>query len=88
MKTFSTLTEEQQKKAVAFAQKELEEALSVGTIIAGVQLSSSEIEELAIVAAEESNYDDEGNAVMGGMDVPYHFVGDKEFLRSRILKID
>lgn len=75
MKKFEALTDEQQKKAVAFAQKELEDALSLGIVVAGVKLSGVEIAELAKVAAEESAYDDEGNAVMKGMDVPCYFLG-------------
>lgn len=75
MKDFSSLTEEQQKKAIAFAQKELEEALSLGIVIVGVELSGVEIAALAMVAAEESAYDDKGNPVIEGMDVPYHFLG-------------
>lgn len=75
MKKFEELTEEQQKNAVGFAQKELEDALSLGTIVVAAKLSDVEIAELAKVAAEESAYDDQGNAVVAGMEVPYYFLG-------------
>jgi len=75
MKKFDALTEEQQKQAVAFAQKELKEALSIGTVIVGAKLSDKEVTELARVVAEESAYDDQGNAVVEGMDVPSYFLG-------------
>lgn len=75
MKNFSSLTVEQQQKALAFAQKELEDALSLGIVVVGVKLSGVEIAKLAKVAAEEGDYDDEGNPVMAGMDVPSYFLG-------------
>lgn len=75
MKNYQQLTAIQQVKAIEFAKKELVEALSLGTIVVGAKLSESEIEGLATVAAEESQYDSQGNALVEGMDVPYHFLG-------------
>lgn len=75
MKRFYELTEEQQAKAVEFATKNLAEAHSMGILEFNRELTKSEFQALAVDAAEESLYDNEGNAIDEGMNVPFEFDG-------------
>lgn len=75
MKRFYDLTKEQQNKAIEFATKTLAEAHSLGILEFNRELTKSEFHALAVDAAEESLYDNEGNAIDEGMDVPYEFEG-------------
>lgn len=75
MKQFWELTKEQQKDAIQFAKQELEKTLSLGILDTKNRLADNEILDLAIEAAEGSQYNDEGKAVTEGMDVPYFYQG-------------
>lgn len=75
MKQFHELTEDQQKKAVEFAHKTLKDSLSQGVLELNRPISESEFLDLATDAAESSQYDDNGRAIVEGMEVPYFFDG-------------
>jgi hypothetical protein len=74
MKTFNDLTKHQQDMAVFFAYRKLYESIKSGVIEAEI-LEEHRMYDLAVDAAEGSQYNDEGNAVMEEMDVPYYFQG-------------
>lgn len=60
MKTFEDLSVDQRREAVETAITELKANLKSGLLILDKELSNEEIFNLAVVAAEESDYTDEG----------------------------
>ena len=60
MKRFDDLTNQQKVVAILTAEKDLRDCLQLGIIVTDTELSKSEIEDLAAMAAEESDYNDDG----------------------------
>jgi hypothetical protein len=75
MKTFEELTKTQQMEAVAFAKKTMRESIELGILSGSEFLTEKEISELAVAAAEDGQYDDEGEPYIDEMEVPYFFQG-------------
>jgi hypothetical protein len=65
MKTFDQLTDIQKEQALEFALQTLEEGLNDGILTLSRNASEQELFDLALIAAEESQYDDSGRVVMG-----------------------
>lgn len=75
MKRFDQLTQEQQMKAIEFAQRELKDSFSLGLIESNKPLSDSDILGLAMDAAEGGQYTDDGAPFVAQLDVPFIFQG-------------
>jgi len=75
MKQFHELTEAQRHEAVKFAKSELSESLRIGILTTSRVWSDEDISRLAIEAAENGTYNDEGKPLVSQMDVPWVFLG-------------
>jgi len=72
MKSYFELTNEQQSSAIRYAEKVLRENINKKIIGSNEPLTEEEIYNLAEMAAEGSDYTDEGTPIE---DVPYTFMG-------------
>jgi len=72
MKTFEQLTPKQAIKAHEIAYQRLQESIAIGLIV--VPDGTNE-HDMALEAAQGSQYEDDGRPIMKPIDVPFYFQG-------------
>lgn len=74
MKTFNELTQSQKEAAVKFAYETLHESFKLG-LLEGNGIKPAKLHELAVDAAENGKYDDEGKPFIDPLEVPFYHQG-------------
>ena len=75
MKKYDDLTKEQQEVAIEFARITIEECFADGLFTTNRPVTPEELDDLAHIAAEESEYDDDGKVIVGNNVHPYYLGG-------------